>query len=214
MRHLLSACRLGRGFTLIELSIVLVIIGLILVAVFKGESLIGASTSQAAQAAVKDLAAAMAAFRDRYGYLPGDMPNATTRVPGVVAGSCSVTANGNGDGNIDAGEVACVPEHLFRAGFIKGGTGAITLAVGGATITVRAIVRAGSAANTAFPFPSSTRNLIELLNVPCQVAQDLDAKTDDGNFATGNTRASVAACVPVGNAGASNDPVPAIAVGF
>lgn len=204
----------AHGFTLIELSIVLVIIGLIMVAVFKGQSLIGVSSSQAALAAVKDLATAMDAFRDRYGYLPGDMPNATMQVPGVVANSCSVTANGNGDGNIDAGEVACVPLHLFRAGFIKGGTGTITLTVGGTNMTVRAILRTGSAANTAYPFPSSTRNLIELLNVPCQIALDLDSKTDDGNFATGNTRASVATCVPTGNAGAINDPVPAIAVAF
>lgn len=187
----------------------LVIIGLIMVAVFKGESLIGVSGSQAAQAAVKDLATAMAAFRDRYGYLPGDMPNATAQVPGVVAGSCSVTANGNGDGNIDAGEVACVPEHLFRAGFIKGGTGTITLIVSGTSVTIRAISRAASNVTT---FPTSTRNVIELLNLPCQQAIDLDNKSDDGNFAAGNTRANVANCVPTGNPGATNDPVPAIAV--
>ena len=99
---------------------VLVVVGIILgiVASTSGKSLIGASHAQAVQATVKDLSEAMVRFRERYGYLPGDMPNATARIPGVTAGSCSVTANGNGDGQIDAGEVACVPNHLFNAGFI------------------------------------------------------------------------------------------------
>jgi hypothetical protein len=53
--------------------------------------------------------------------------------------------------------------------------------------------------------------VIEVWSAQCQIAQDLDAKTDDGNFATGNTRATIAACV-VG--AAATDPVPTIAVGL
>lgn len=197
----------ARGWTLIELAIVLVVIGIILgiVAATTGKSLIGASQSQAVQAAVKDLAEAIARFRERYGYLPGDMPNATTRIPGVVASSCSVTANGNGDGQIDAGEVACVTNHLFNAGFIKGGTGAIALSQSDKLITIRVIARSASSVTT---FPTSTRNVIEILNIPCRSAQELEAKTDDGNFASGNTRASVASCTE----GETNDPVAAIGV--
>lgn len=194
-----------RGFTLIELGIVLVIIGIILVVVLQSTSLIGTSHSQAVQAAVKDLAQAIAQFRERYGYLPGDMPNATTRIPGVVAGSCSVTANGNGDGQIDAGEMPCVTNHLFNAGFIKGGAGTITLSQGNRLITIRAIARTASAVAT---FPSSTRNVIEIWNLPCQSAQDLDSRIDDGNFAAGNARATVATC----SVGGANDPVPTMAV--
>ena len=195
-----------RGWTLVELAIVLAVIGIILgvVAATTGRNLIGASHSQAVQAAVKDLSEAIARFRERYGYLPGDMPNATTRIPGVVANSCSVTANGNGDGQIDAGEVACVPNHLFNAGFIKGGTGAITLSQGERLVTIQAIARSASAVST---FPTSTRNVIEILNLPCRSAQELDTRSDDGNFASGNTRASVASCTE----GGANDPVPAMA---
>jgi len=195
-----------RGWTLVELAIVLAVIGIILgvVAATTGRNLIGASHSQAVQAAVKDLSEAIARFRERYGYLPGDMPNATTRIPGVVANSCSVTANGNGDGQIDAGEVACVPNHLFNAGFIKGGTGAITLSQGERLVTIQAIARSASAVST---FPTSTRNVIEILNLPCRSAQELDTKADDGSFASGNTRASVASCAE----GGANDPVPAMA---
>jgi prepilin-type N-terminal cleavage/methylation domain-containing protein len=195
-----------RGWTLIEIALVLVVVGIILgiVASTSGKSLIGASHAQAVQATVKDLSEAMVRFRERYGYLPGDMPNATTRIPGVAAGSCSATANGNGDGQIDAGEVACVPNHLFNAGYIKGGTGPITLSQGDRLVTVRAIAHAASGVTS---FPTSTRNVIEVLNLSCRSAQELDAKSDDGNFASGNTRASVASCVE----GTTNDPVPSVA---
>ena len=173
--------------------------------IMRGKSLIGTSNSQAVITSVKELSDAIAQFRARYGYLPGDMPTATTQIPGVVAGSCSATANGNGDGQIDATEVACVTNHLFNAGFIKGGTGAITVVASDKIITIRAVGRAASAVTT---FPTSTRNVIEVWNAQCQIAQDLDNKTDDGNFATGNTRATVASCVVDG----ANDPVPTIAV--
>jgi prepilin-type N-terminal cleavage/methylation domain-containing protein len=197
-----------RGWTLIEIALVLVVVGIILgiVASTSGKSLIGASHAQAVQATVKDLSEAMVRFRERYGYLPGDMPNATTRIPSVAAGSCSATANGNGDGQIDAGdEAACVPNHLFTAGFIKGGTGPITLSQSDRLITIRAIARSASGVTS---FPTSTRNLIEVLNLSCRSAQELDSKSDDGNFASGNTRASVASCVE----GTTNDPVPSIAL--
>lgn len=196
----------ARGWTLVELAIVLAVIAIILgvVAGATGRSLIGTSHSQAVQATVKDLAEAIARFRERYGYLPGDMPNATTRIPGVVANSCSVTANGNGDGQIDAGEVACVPNHLFNAGFIKGGTGPITLSQGERRVTIQVVARSVSAVSG---FPTSTRNVIEILNLSCRSAQELDTKSDDGNFASGNTRASVASCTE----GGANDPVPAVA---
>lgn len=196
----------ARGWTLVELAIVLAVIAIILgvVAGATGRSLIGTSHSQAVQATVKDLAEAIARFRERYGYLPGDMPNATTRIPGVVANSCSVTANGNGDGQIDAGEVACVPNHLFNAGFIKGGTGPITLSQGERRVTIQVVARSVSAVSG---FPTSTRNVIEILNLSCRSALELDTKSDDGNFASGNTRASVASCTE----GGANDPVPAVA---
>lgn len=200
----------SRGWTLIEIALVLVVVGIILgiIANTSGRSLIGASHSQAVQATVKDLSEAMVRFRERYGYLPGDMPNATTRIPGVTAGSCSASANGNGDGQIDAGdEAACVPNHLFNAGFIKGGTGPITLSQSDRLVTVRAIARSASGVST---FPSSTRNVIEVLNLSCRSAQELDAKSDDGDFKAGNTRASVASC----SEGATNDPVPSIALGM
>jgi prepilin-type N-terminal cleavage/methylation domain-containing protein len=202
----------AQGFTLVELAVVITIIALLMLLVFRGESLIGTGQSQQVLAAVKDLAAAVGQFRARYNYLPGDMPDAVARIPGVAI--CKIPAvalpaggNGNGNGQVDAAELACVPEHLFRAGLIRSNA-AITITTKKGTISIRVLTRTSSA--LVGSFPTSTRNLIELLNVPCQIAQDLDAKTDDGNFASGNTRASVAACTVDG----ANDPVPIIALGL
>ena len=69
----------------------------------------------------------------------------------------------------------------------------------------RAIARSASGVTT---FPTSTRNVIEVLNLSCRSAQELDTKSDDGNFASGNTRASVASCAE----GSTNDPVPSMAL--
>src|SRR5258706_13133538 len=84
----LQFCRLQSssraGFTLIEIAIVLAVIGILLIVVLQGRGLIGTSHSQAAVAAVKDLSTAIAQFRERYRYLPRDMPTPTTHVPGVA----------------------------------------------------------------------------------------------------------------------------------
>jgi len=197
----------ARGFTLIELAVVIVIISLIMLAMFKGSALIGTGQSQQVLAAVKDLNAGVVQFRSTYSYLPGDMPDASTRLPGVAACNLmSGTANGDGNGQVDAWEVPCVTEHLFRAGIIKSNA-PITFSNSKGIVKLRVIARALEA---WAGFPSSTRNVIEVSTVPCQIAQDLDAKTDDGNFSTGNTRASVASCSVDG----ANDPVPLMAIGL
>ncbi|HMA89505.1 MAG TPA: hypothetical protein VKP89_12255, partial [Burkholderiales bacterium] len=95
----------------------------------------------------------------------------------------------------------------FRAGLIKSNA-PISFSSTKGIVTMRVIARSASALATSFP--TSTRNLIEVATVPCQIAQDLDSKTDDGNFSTGNTRASVASCTVDG----ANDPVPLVALGL
>ena len=105
----------ARGFTLIELAVAMTVIGLLLAAVLSATGLIGVSESQSIRTAVSDLSAATTQFRARYSHLPGDMPTATTVVPGVAANSCTATANGNGDGQVDVAEVPCVPWHLNKA---------------------------------------------------------------------------------------------------
>ena len=69
------------GFTLVELSIVLVIIGLIIGGILKGQELIGNAQIKNVASQAQSYQAATAAFRDKYGALPGDLVSANMIIP-------------------------------------------------------------------------------------------------------------------------------------
>ena len=102
--------RLRAGFTLLELSIVLVIIGLLIGGVFVGQSLIHNAQLNGVITEYNRWQTAVKSFQQQYQTLPGDMTNATA-LWGVAAGtngtdatcgnateSTTATCNGNGDG--------------------------------------------------------------------------------------------------------------------
>jgi prepilin-type N-terminal cleavage/methylation domain-containing protein len=64
-----------RGFTLVELAIVLVIIGIILGAILKGNELINNAKAKRLQNDLRGLEALVYTFYDRYGRFPGDCDN-------------------------------------------------------------------------------------------------------------------------------------------
>jgi prepilin-type N-terminal cleavage/methylation domain-containing protein len=86
------------GFTLVELAIVMIIIGLLIAGVLKGQQLIGNAKVTAQVAQFKAIDAATSTFKDMYAALPGDILTPTTRLPNCAAAPCNVT--GGGDGNI------------------------------------------------------------------------------------------------------------------
>ena len=66
--------RSDRGFTLIEMASVLVIIGLIVGGILVGQSLIKAAEVRSEVTQMEKFQTAVNTFRDKYGYLPGDIP--------------------------------------------------------------------------------------------------------------------------------------------
>ena len=99
VREIMKAAHAKRGFTLIEIAIVLVIIGLIAGAVLVGQDLIKAATVRAEATELQKVETAIYTFRDKYSALPGDISNATTFFGTIDANGYTV-ANGNGDGTI------------------------------------------------------------------------------------------------------------------
>lgn len=96
-----------KGFTLVELSIVLVIIGLIIGGVLKGQELIANAQIKNVASQMQGYQAAFQAFRDKYNALPGDLVGADNLIPGCAAAPCFVTASatlGNGQIGGDAGD--------------------------------------------------------------------------------------------------------------
>lgn len=142
------------AFSLVELSIVLVILGLLVGGVLAGQSLIRAAELRAVSTEYSRWVAATQTFRDKYLSAPGDFRDATrfwgrassatdcvtnsaATITSVEAGSCD--GNGNGIITIPApstfGENFLFWQHLARAGLIEGtysgqagpGTGLSTL---------------------------------------------------------------------------------------
>lgn len=209
-----------RGFTLVEISIVLVIIGTILFALLRSQGVISGAKAKDIVATVSDLRAAVAYFKQRYNYLPGDFPvTNATEIPNVNP------PGGNGDGNIgvagdvNAGtghatvgtsEVAQAPWHLYNAGFIgtinaSDPTSYLRTSYGPVQIVSSAI------ANALVPGFTATnpgaRNAIAFFNLPCDVANEVDLKLDNGNLATGAGMGNVPLC-----AGSNTLPVYVIAL--
>lgn len=93
-------CKTSSGFTLIELSIVLVIIGLIVGGVLVGRDLISSATVRAQIAQIEKLQTAKNTFLGKYGYLPGDVPAPVDFRFGISVGNEGLC---NGNGIIDFG---------------------------------------------------------------------------------------------------------------
>lgn len=93
----LKAIRSQAGFTLVELAIVMIIIGLLIGGVLKGQELIGNAQVTATVAQLKGIEAATSTFRDTYSALPGDITTPGTRLPNCTAtGNCDTAGNGDG----------------------------------------------------------------------------------------------------------------------
>jgi prepilin-type N-terminal cleavage/methylation domain-containing protein len=108
--------RQNRGFTLVELSIVLVVIGLIVGGVVGGQSLIKAAKVHSLVKEVNQIKVATSIYDLQYDAMPGDMIDASEYWPSV--------GNGNGDGVVainngfmgNAGEAQRAFQHLNLSG--------------------------------------------------------------------------------------------------
>lgn len=84
-----------RGFTLVEISIVMIIIGLLIGGTFGGMKLIENMQVNKTVQDLKAIESAALTFKDTYGRLPGDIPNTTARLPNCTVAPCATGGNGD-----------------------------------------------------------------------------------------------------------------------
>ncbi len=84
-----------KGFTLVELAIVLVIVGLLIGGILKGQQLMENASITATVSQVKAIEAATTSFRDSYGELPGDLTDANSKISECEAGLLCIPTPGN-----------------------------------------------------------------------------------------------------------------------
>lgn len=201
------------GFTLIELAIVLVIIGLLVLLVLRPASLIEGSQTKDLISIANDYKVAIPEFKERYRYYPGDLPDANNDLSNISVG-CLITAAtdpNRGNGQIDRNggaspdiESFCVNEHLNRAGLINIPPGNLVRQYQDRQIAIRVIALADSNLNGVLP-AATIRHIVEYSNVPLSMALGIDTALDDGNLVTGNVQRSDTATPLV-------DPVPFLGV--
>jgi prepilin-type N-terminal cleavage/methylation domain-containing protein len=181
--------RTQTGFTLIEIAIVLVIVGLLLGAVLKGQELIFNSKIKSSYNLSRELSAALYAYQDRYKALPGDDSKATTRFPSA---SPAVT-NGDGNGvldqvanwncaNVVSGDNCRFFHHLRQSGFISGASGDNPQSALGSNVNVAGGHHfvSGAATSPVMAFYYGT--------LSSKAGNALDISFDDGSPATGTFR--------------------------
>ena len=107
------------GFTLVEIAIVLVIIGLLLGGILKGQELINNAKVRSVADRQNSLKAAWFGFIDRYNFIPGDSARARQLVPGASKRTDTAAGGEAGNGRLTVGESVAAMQQLTGAGFLR-----------------------------------------------------------------------------------------------
>lgn len=171
---LITSCKNQKGFTLIEIAIVLVIIGLLIGGVLKGQSMIQNAKVKRLVNDVEGLKAAVLTFQDRYGMYPGDENSATAPT--------GDTNNGNNNGYFNE-NTGWVMSDLRLTQLLSGSGTALPTHSFNGTLSLQ-YTNNGN-------YPNNINQIIAT-NIPAEVCQEIDTKNDDGVYNTGDIRGSAA----------------------
>ncbi len=198
------------GFTLIEIAIVLVIIGLLVGGVLKGQELITGARVRNLISQQDGIKAAFFGFQDRYRALPGDYAAADTNI-NCVGSPCP---KGNGNGSIESAstpingsvthEGTLVWTHLTSAGFLNGSYAFADTAATDANAPKNpygSLLQLENDQQYGLGAGPLKHNLKTRAQLPVEIVSEVDRKIDDGFPYTGafqfSTYAASGATAPV-----------------
>lgn len=180
------------GFTLVEISIVLVIIGLLIGGVLKGQEMINNAKINRIASDFEGVAAAIFSYQDRYRSLPGDDNGANARWgTGVTNGNGNGALAGNWNSTNNANESRIFWQHLRNSNLIPGDTT-------GANSYAQPKNSYGGLIGIETTNYGLSGIVVCMSNITGPNAQIVDTKLDDGNSATGSVRGNVGANATAG----------------
>lgn len=181
------------GFTLVEIAIVLVIIGLLLGGVLKGQELINSAKAKSIVNDFRTISTMVYSYQDRFRYMPGDDPKANDHVGGTNAttfGSGDSIGNGRISGAWDSktatDESALVWQHVRLANLSTGPT-----TTSDADYYPRNAENGQTGITSYAPANTKLHGTFFICtnNINARLARQIDATMDDGNTNTGTVQA-------------------------
>jgi prepilin-type N-terminal cleavage/methylation domain-containing protein len=171
-----------QGFTLVEIAIVLVIIGLLLGGALKGQEMIKSAKVKSQMQQMDAISAAINTYQDKFGVIPGKDSNATTNT-----GIASLT-NGNGVGSFTGPEGdQFIWQHLQAANLLAGYS---------AAPNGRFINKYGQETFLRTNYAGLSGSIM-CASVPNDVALEIDRKVDNGVGTSGSMRRHDQAAYPL-----------------
>ena len=209
------------GFTLVEIAIVLVIIGLLLGGILKGQELINSAKVKNLANDFRTIPTYIYAYQDKFKSLPGDDGAVATHLGATATAATTPGAPNTVANGVIAGspmsstatdESFLFWQHVRLANLAAGPTATGDAdyrpknAVGG-NIGIASLINTGAMANAVITAPTAMSGTYQICSesILGKFAKQLDTQMDDGNTQTGSMRASLMSAQATAIATASID---------